>query len=162
LHQLRLATYGMIFDPLEWTTPQQRIRTLRRILRQRVGDIVGFKNPCLCRMIPQIIVAWPKLKVFATERPTDDVALSGRSWWKHKLTPEETVNGVRWLYAKRDADLAYYNVQYIKLRYADILQSPQIAVDAMIDFTSIVPTAEQRQAAIEFAQPELNHWTKVK
>jgi hypothetical protein len=161
---------GVAPDPLvHWeskNTFDDRVRLLRQwALRTAAtyhAGIVGAKKYKLCLLIPEMVAAWPRLKVIATARPIEDILRSMRtgSGWT-SATPEQRRAGIESIWERRDADLARLNVETLRLPFVDVLRDPTAAVDRIIAFAGIIPTEEQRRRAIAHVDPRLNHHTKL-
>ena len=149
---------------VEKNTRADRVHLLRtwKLKRQKAGSVIGAKHSRLCFMLSELLEVWPGLKVITTDRPLADVLASMKkiSWWKRmpEATREETL---RLMLDRRDADLVSLNIPTLRLPFADMIRDPAAAVDVMIAFCGITPTAEQHAAAIAHVDPDLQHHGKA-
>ena len=59
------------------------------------------------------------------------------------------------LIERRDAELERLKIPTLRLEFADVVRDPAAAVDQLIAFGELAPTAEQRAAAIAHVEKRL-------
>jgi len=144
---------------IEQTTREWRVEQLKLWAAIRPSPaIIGAKHPNLCLMIPDMIEAWPDVRIVNVLRPMRDVENSlldlGWGW------PKESVHPAIFKMFCRRAD-GLEGVPHLDLPYRLCVDDPARAVSLLADFAGINPTAEQRQAAIDHVRPELCHYGRV-
>jgi hypothetical protein len=139
--------------------PGERIAKFRRWARRRADErIIGGKEGKLCNFVPEIVKAWPRLKVVAVERPVPEIVASmGKSGTFTNLSPAGREAYAKRFLANRDRDLERYGVDTLRLPFAETIKYPAGAIAKLVDFLGIHPTAEQIQAAREFVDPSMKH-----
>ena len=139
------------------TNEERRVAGLRRWARWRHGKIIGAKHPTLSMMVPDMVKAWPNLRVVAVERPVEESIQSivARGWWKRPMAESVLPKMI----ATRDSDLERLGVKTLRLSYHNVITNPTSAVEQLIAFCEIKPTDAQRKAAIAFVKPDLQHFT---
>lgn len=137
----------------------KRIKRFRAWAVARAAEgIVGAKDGKLCKQIPQIVKAWSKLKVVAVDRPISEVVDSMQKAGSFKRMNRQRMESMArdWT-ACRDADLSRLKVDCLRVNFRDVVNDTQVVIDRIVEFLGISPTAEQRQAAMEFVDPTLYH-----
>lgn len=139
-------------------TQEQRIQQLQQwaLSRSAEGKIIGAKHPTLCVMIPEIVQAWPKLKIIRVDRPIEESQNSIRKWqwWAEKAIQEVIPSMVN----RRNNDLLSINNPVLAIAYSDLLDRPDEIIGSIIEFCEIHPSRKQREEAIKFIDPSLRHF----
>jgi hypothetical protein len=139
----------------------ERVAYLTRwmAVRSRDGKVVGCKQRCLGISVPDMVAAWPRLKVITTSRPTEDIVASMRrvGWG----AGDERRRRVDAEIKRRDEDLGRLGVPTMRVEYADILRDTRAVVEQIVAFVGIERDPEAIQRAMAFVEPALNHFTKV-
>ena len=155
-------------DVLLWAATDLRMSSETRILlfkqyeslrytRQGEG-MIGMKVGRLCLLIPELVSAFPRLKVVVPERPMKEVIRSQQNsrmwpgWGRKRLCGRMRIHR-----AKREEDIITHNVDVLRLPYHDTVNDPKGAIRKLIDFLGINPTEEQIQTAVEFVSPSLSY-----
>ena len=159
-------------DVLFWATDlrmksDMRIRLLRRYANQRMiryGEtMIGMKISRFCLMIPELVRAFAQLKIVVPERDMEEVIVSQRNtrmwpgWGRRRLHSRMITHR-----DQREADIAKYKPDVLRLDYHDTVLRPRLAIDRIIAFLGITPNQKQIQAAMEFVSPELWHHGRVR
>jgi len=149
---------------IEQNTFDDRIKALREWGMARVrNDVpIGAKHPTLCLMVPEMVEAWPGMKIIAVDRPIEQVIQSmlRRGWWK-SLSFDQKADVLRKMLAKRDADIAALKVPTMFVDYASLIGEPTTSIERMIYFADLLPTVKQIQAAKDHVDPSLQHFGKA-
>jgi len=148
----------------EKNTYAERVKILREWAagRKDDGPLIGAKHPTLCMLVPEMLEAWPKLKIITTDRPVEDILASLRkAHWMRNVKDAGIRNVTTTMIEKRDADLERLKIPALHIPFAELLRDPTAAIDYMIEFAGISPTDEQRAEAIAHVDPKLNHHTAV-
>lgn len=162
LYQVCMNAYG---EPnfKELNTYKKRVHQLRKWLsgRWKHGSIVGAKHPKFCLMVPEILEAWPTVKLVVVDRPMDEsvASLVKAGWWK----AGHPANGGRWAQAllermlnKRDADLQNVSPERIlRLNFLDVLQDPRAAAENLAAFAGLSSTPNQLAEAVDHVDDSL-------
>jgi hypothetical protein len=162
---LRRLCWRCYKEPLmeELSTYEERVEMLRQWStgRKDDGPLIGAKHPTLSMLVPEMMEAWPNLKIVATDRPVEDILKSlRRANWMRNVSDAGIRNVTETMYRKRDSDVAQLKVPTLRLPFIELLHDPAAAVDKIIAFASIKPTATQRVASIAHVEPTLNHHTR--
>ena len=146
----------------ERCSPQNRIRKFRRWAierRKRDGDVIGCKYALLCHQIPEMVKAWPRLKIVSINRPLDEIV---SSMVKARIdkpfdNPRAMERLAKSRITARDQAFAKLKLDVLHLEFSSILSDPAATIDALCKFTGISPTEEQRATALAFVDPSLRH-----
>lgn len=130
----------------EQTDYRWRIEQLRHWACTRGPGIVGAKHPLLCLMVPEILEAWPAVKIVSVLRPVDCVEQSildlGWGWDPHAVRTQ-----IPRMIHERDAAIAATGAECLGLSYQTCIDTPDVACDLLSVFLGLDPTTEQRAAA---------------
>lgn len=141
-------------EPLmkEMIVRKRRVQLLREWLQSRGKETgpIGAKHPTLCLIIPDIIEAWPRLKIVCTERPMEESQASMRriGWWPEKAIRETYPR----LIEKRKADLLKVKVPIYWVSYNALVADPTTEINNLIEFCKIQPVEQSVQDAISFVR----------
>jgi len=135
----------------------QRLRQWAMHRAQRGSALIGGKHPALCGFVPEMVAAWPQLKVIAVERPVAEIVASmERATW-YGMNRREMESHVRKLIFSRDLDLDLWGPARLSLHYGDVLADPAAAIRRIVAFTGAAPSQAQIESAVKFVDPALNH-----
>lgn len=120
------------------------------------SGILGAKHPTLCLLLPELLAAWPDVRVLAVDRPAEEAAASGRDRnWPGWHQTDRIVSMLRDMARSRDAAIANAVASCLRMAYYDVLADPAEAVQRIVDWASLAPAPEQIDAAVAFVEPSL-------
>lgn len=140
----------------------ERVKALRdwAVRRgHRDGPIIGCKYPLLCGYVPEMVEAWPDLKVIATERPLDEIVASmmkvgiDRNYQSEQAMRNLAIKRI----TTRDRDLARLSPPTLRLMFRNVVSDPNGTIEKIVSFIGISPSSEQRRTAAQFVDPALYH-----
>ena len=121
-------------------------------LRDWVGNLehdgykfVGGKHPLLLLAADDLMAAWGnQTKLIWSWRPLGQsvASLQRRAWWPEN---DERIQLRLWEAANR----FFQNRSHCKICYRELLESPALQVERLIDYLGICPTARQIQSAVK-------------
>lgn len=149
------------FYPEPWLVPRGDARGRRDALEAWIrgraeadGPRIGIKHPTLCLMVDDLVAVCPMLRFIAVQRPLEEsIASIRRLGWGWPATARKTV--IPRMIAARDEALRRCTRPILRVEYGEIVQDPYRALDQIVAFCGIAPTAEQRRRAAEFVTPDL-------
>ena len=139
---------------------EKRVQMLRQHIQRRIGDSdpLGVKHPTLCLMVPEMVEAWPGVKIVSVTRSVDDaIASMNRPGLFPMASEEQRRASIQHMLDVRDKNIEAWKVEHLDVNYKDALTDPQAIVDALIGFAGIQPTESQMKAAVEFIDQDLCH-----
>lgn len=120
---------------------------------RKESPVVGCKHPLLCFALKEMSQAWPRLKIVATVRSAEDstASLKRVGWYAKRRIPMAEYSKVR------DDAIKSLSLPAVYMPYHEVLRDPAAAVDRLVEFCGITPTADERMAAIAHVDPALCH-----
>ena len=124
-------------------------------------EMMGIKAGRLCYQIPELVRAFPQLRIIVPERPTEEIVqsqLKSRMWigWGRK----RLLARMRVHRQKRESDIPEQHLDVLRLPYHDTVANPSTAIRRICEFLDIQPTRQQVRAAMDFVSPSLEHFGK--
>lgn len=143
---------------IERMPPGRRIGRLRRWLRRRTAGVstlvIGAKHPSLCLCVPQLLAAWPAVRLIAVDRPAEEsvasIAKAMRSW-----TPEQAEANTRRMIETRDRDIMASGHSVHHIAYHDLLRDPTQEITRLIEFLDLDIDETTKEKAVATIDPAL-------
>lgn len=140
----------------ELTDAKWRVDRLREWAAIRNRGIFGAKHPTLCLMVPDMLAAWPDLRIVSVQRPVTEVqrSLTDLGWgWPAEAVEQQVPRMVR----ERNAYLTA--VPHLEIPYRFCVERPDKASVLLADFAGVSPTSEQLADAAAHVDRSLDHWS---
>lgn len=162
LYQLCMRAYKEP-DFKESNTRQERIRDLRQWLsgRWNHGPIIGAKHPKFCLMVPELVEAWPNVKLVVVTRPIEEsvASLIKAGWW-HTRNP---TMGEKWagellshFITERDKALQQVPAdRVLHIAFHDVIANPKLIAEQLAKFVGLAPTSQQTAEAVDHVDDSL-------
>jgi hypothetical protein len=155
-----------------WKHPRRNIpseKVVQMLLEWREkrsidGPIVGGKLPFLLHIVPELERAFSgQWKAIVPDRPIQDSARSAADapiWRRRRIGAKGIfplfVKGVR----QQNIALEQITVPRLRIWFADMMRDPALTVTQLVAFCGLSPSVEQLQAALNFVDPSLNHFSR--
>ena len=111
---------------------------------------LGAKHPTLSLMVPEMLAAWPGVKIVCADRLMGDSSDSLlRAGWK-AWRPEVAATTIAKMVTVRDAALQNASAPVLRIDFAQLTTDPEKTISALVEFCGLSPTAEQLAAASAF------------
>lgn len=156
--ELQRACNKMISEPrMSRAVPSRECSvTLRGLIEDRIGDSdpLGLKHPSLCMLVPEMVKAFPKLKIVAVSRDLNDAVKSQNmdGWWPQASDTEKLAIFEGMLHT-RDRDISMFQPETLWLDYEDVLSDSAATVKKLVEFVGLTPSASQLEEALKFVDP---------
>jgi hypothetical protein len=143
-----LGEHAPFSERLYWLSRYKILREHRGYPTEQPPVSIGMKHPLLCLSAVEFLQAFPGARLIWSYRPLEESvqSLVRLGWWDQSTCArmqQKLWDAVQTLMEGRE---------HLRVDFRDMKFNPQTQIERLIEYLSLSPTAEQKQAAIQSIQ----------